>query len=443
MARPSRDTIQSGVNGWDATANDNLIKLFDGPLPIHEHSGTEANLASTFAAGSYDNCLVWVNHTVDGWTLYHSDGSTWEQFFTRFGSAGDFLGLTDVDEADYTGHAGEVVVVNSGEDGLEFTARDFINLSDVDPANYTGQAGNAVIVNAGEDGLEFGVAPSAGGGIAANTIFAVAVGDETTALSTGTAKVTFRMPGTFSLDEIRASLTTASTTGTVTVDVNVNGVSILSTKLTIDATEETSETASTAAVLTSTPYAISDDDEVTIDIDDAGSSADAAGLKLYFVGAANAPGLLDLDDADEADYSGHAGHLLVVNAAEDGFEFSPEPVYSTSEVDTKREWVDGKTIFRKVINDVGSGTYSTGTNTIAHGLDMASVVDKVVSLSGMVQRDANNEDLPLPYPSPTAVTWNIGLSIRNTNLHLDLGTSWTGAGNQLSDAQIVIEYTKQ
>ncbi|KKL08693.1 hypothetical protein LCGC14_2573300, partial [marine sediment metagenome] len=41
----------------------------------------------------------------------------------------------------------------------------FISLTDVDPANYTGEAGNAVIVNAGEDGLEFGAAPGGGGGL--------------------------------------------------------------------------------------------------------------------------------------------------------------------------------------------------------------------------------------------------------------------------------------
>lgn len=35
----------------------------------------------------------------------------------------------------------------------------WIGLTDTDPANYTGQAGNTVVVNAGEDGLEFGAAP--------------------------------------------------------------------------------------------------------------------------------------------------------------------------------------------------------------------------------------------------------------------------------------------
>lgn len=111
----------------------------------------------------------------------------------------------------------------------------------------------------------------------------VAISDETTALTTGTAKTTFRMPYAFTLTAVRASLTTASTTGTVTVDINEGGVSILSTKLTIDATEKTSTTAAAAAVISDASLA--DDAEITVDIDDAGSSNDAAGLKVVLIGA--------------------------------------------------------------------------------------------------------------------------------------------------------------
>ncbi len=115
-----------------------------------------------------------------------------------------------------------------------------------------------------------------------NSPYAIAVGDETTVIDTGTAKLTFRMPAAFTLTGIRASLTTASATGTVTVDVNEGGSTLLSTKLTIDATEKTSTTAATPAVISDS--AIADDAEITIDIDDAGSSADATGLKVYMIG---------------------------------------------------------------------------------------------------------------------------------------------------------------
>lgn len=108
----------------------------------------------------------------------------------------------------------------------------------------------------------------------------IAVGDETTAITTGTAKVTFRMPFAMTLSSVRASLTTASSSGTPTVDINEAGASILSTKLTIDANEKTSASAATAAVISDT--ALADDAEMTIDIDVAGTGA--AGLKVTLIG---------------------------------------------------------------------------------------------------------------------------------------------------------------
>lgn len=113
---------------------------------------------------------------------------------------------------------------------------------------------------------------------------AIAASDETTALTTGTAKATFRMPYAFTLTDIRASLTTAPTTsGLFTVDVNDGGTSIMSTnKLTIDLTEKTTETAATAPVLTDT--ALANDAEITVDIDAISGGATETGLKVYLIG---------------------------------------------------------------------------------------------------------------------------------------------------------------
>lgn len=120
---------------------------------------------------------------------------------------------------------------------------------------------------------------SGGGGPATESLI-IAVGDETTAITTGAAKVTFRMPYAFTLTGVRASLNNASSSGTPTIDINEGGVSILSTKLTIDASEKTSTTAAAAAVISDT--ALADDAEITIDIDTAGTGA--AGLKVYLIG---------------------------------------------------------------------------------------------------------------------------------------------------------------
>lgn len=111
----------------------------------------------------------------------------------------------------------------------------------------------------------------------------VAVGDETTNITTGTSKYTFRMPFEMLLNEVRCSLSTASASGNVAIDINKNGVSIFSTTLTIDATEKTSTSAATPAVITTTT--LQDDSEITIDIDSAGSGA--KGLKVLLIGVVN------------------------------------------------------------------------------------------------------------------------------------------------------------
>lgn len=110
----------------------------------------------------------------------------------------------------------------------------------------------------------------------------VAASDETTALTTGTAKVTFRMPHAMTLTGVRASLSTAQASGSIfTVDINEGGTSVLSTKLTIDNTEKTSTTAATAAVISDS--ALADDAEITIDIDQIGNGS-AKGLKVVLIG---------------------------------------------------------------------------------------------------------------------------------------------------------------
>lgn len=113
--------------------------------------------------------------------------------------------------------------------------------------------------------------------------FMIVCSDETTALSAGTSKVTFRMPIGFTLTGVKGSLTTAATGATLlTVDINAGGSTVLSTKLTFDASEKTTKTAATPAVLSSNDLA--EDVEMTIDIDSIGSTIAGAGLKVYLIG---------------------------------------------------------------------------------------------------------------------------------------------------------------
>lgn len=111
----------------------------------------------------------------------------------------------------------------------------------------------------------------------------IACSDETTALTTGTAKATFRMPWAATLASVIATVTTAPTGSTIIVDINESGSTLMTTtKLSIDATEKTSTTAASAAALTDTSLA--NDAEITIDIDQIGSTVAGAGLKVTLKG---------------------------------------------------------------------------------------------------------------------------------------------------------------
>jgi hypothetical protein len=84
------------------------------------------------------------------------------------------------------------------------------------------------------------------------------------------------------LTAVRASLSTAQAAGAIfTIDINQNGVSVLGTKLTIDNNEKTSTTAATPATIVTS--SLTDDAEITIDIDQVGTAL-AKGLKITLIG---------------------------------------------------------------------------------------------------------------------------------------------------------------
>lgn len=113
-------------------------------------------------------------------------------------------------------------------------------------------------------------------------VLVIPISDEGSSITTGTAKITFHMPYAFSLTAVKAGLTTASSSGLPAFDLNDDGVSVFSTTVTVDQDEKFSDTATTAATLTSTPLVIASGSVMTIDIDTAGTGA--TGAKLYLIG---------------------------------------------------------------------------------------------------------------------------------------------------------------
>jgi hypothetical protein len=117
--------------------------------------------------------------------------------------------------------------------------------------------------------------------------------DENTPLTTGGPKTTFRAPYAMNLNVagsvgyIRCSLTTANTGADLIVDVTMNGTSMFSTPMHIDANQRTSVTSATQSVLSITD--IPDDAEFLIYITQKGSIFAGAGLKVALTGIKVAP----------------------------------------------------------------------------------------------------------------------------------------------------------
>jgi len=110
----------------------------------------------------------------------------------------------------------------------------------------------------------------------------IACSDETTLLTSGTAKVTFRMPCAVTLTAVRLNVNTAPTGSALVVNIKESGATIFSTKPQIDVSAKTSVGSGTPAVISDSSLA--SDAEMTIDIDQIGSTIAGKGLKVWLIG---------------------------------------------------------------------------------------------------------------------------------------------------------------
>lgn len=116
--------------------------------------------------------------------------------------------------------------------------------------------------------------------------FVFAASDETTALTTGTAKITFTTVLGRLLTSVQANLTTANSanvvSGPLTIDMNLSGQSIFgAAKLVVSNGSTTSRNAATQPTFSAT--VVPPNSIWTLDIDNTGSAASATGLKVTFV----------------------------------------------------------------------------------------------------------------------------------------------------------------
>lgn len=166
------------------------------------------------------------------------------------------------------------------EDGAEVN-----NISDVNATDLT-DGGETTLHTHDSDNINEGTTnlfyTTARKDVAVAEYFTIACSDEITDLEAATGVVEFQMPFGMTLSGVRATVTTAPVGSTIQVDINKNGSTILSTVISIDASEKTSVTAATAPVISDT--SLSDSDVITIDIDQVGGSTAGAGLKVQFIG---------------------------------------------------------------------------------------------------------------------------------------------------------------
>lgn len=205
-------------------------------------------------------------------------GSIGSQGFDGFtGSAGDVGFTGSVGTVGFTGSVGNDGT--TGFTGSQGPTGDLGYTGSVGIAGDVGYTGSGSTVPGYTGSL--GYTGSSG---TANTALIVACSDELTPLTSGTAKTTFRMPYNFNLTGVRASLTTAQTSGsTLTVDINQAASSILSTKITVANGDKSSLASPVQPVTISTPFTLTDDAEITVDIDQLGDGT-ATGLKITLIG---------------------------------------------------------------------------------------------------------------------------------------------------------------
>ena len=177
-------------------------------------------------------------------------------------------------DGDLYPEAGASVVMTTKGDMVDYnTSRQRLGI---------GSTGQVLTVTAGLPAWEDA------GHLTHNVVVTFACGDETTAIGATGQVLSFRMPFAMTLNAasagIKGSLVTAGTgVNLLTVDINESGSTILSTKLTFDATETTTTTAATPVVISDVNLA--NDAIITVDIDQLDSGGVAAGLKISLIGS--------------------------------------------------------------------------------------------------------------------------------------------------------------
>ena len=106
--------------------------------------------------------------------------------------------------------------------------------------------------------------------------------------------------------------------------------------------------------------------------------------------------------------------------------------YSTEETLTGGTWIDGKPIYKKVVDcgAIPNATYKS----VAHGVSLGTLI----SAKGMAKSSANL-NLPLPYVNSPNASDNINIYVNATDIYINTAMS---VFQDFTQSFIVLEYTK-
>ena len=106
--------------------------------------------------------------------------------------------------------------------------------------------------------------------------------------------------------------------------------------------------------------------------------------------------------------------------------------YSTNEIVTGKTWINGKPIYRKVI-DCG-GLPDSDTKNVIHNI---SDIDEFIHVEGIAYQN-NKTTIPINYINPTAIGNSIGLYVNATDVIIITTTNLTN----YVQVYVFLEYTK-
>lgn len=79
--KPNLEAIAPDSLNWDSDYNKNLLTLGlnNFPMRLPKHIGDETDITSTFPPGRWSHCILLVDDTSNGQSIYLCDGTAWNR----------------------------------------------------------------------------------------------------------------------------------------------------------------------------------------------------------------------------------------------------------------------------------------------------------------------------------------------------------------------------